>query len=304
MRAVVIGAVESTSIAAGAIASADDWTLAALFTLAPDLAARHSDFHDLAPVALSAGAELVPVDRINDAANVAGLAAYQPDFIFVVGWSQICGPDLMAIAPGRVIGYHPAALPRMRGRAAIPWTILAGEPITAGTLFWMDEGVDTGAILDQQFFHVSPAETAATLYRKHMGALGTMMARTLPDLVSGRPRRDPQDELHATWATRRTAEDGAIDWRRPAKEIHRLVRAVGHPYPGSFTSVGSDRLTIWSAELSDVGERFCALPGQIIERTPAMFTVACGDGTALTVTDWSRPGGRMPALHAILGREA
>src|SRR3546814_17829006 len=78
-----------------------------------------------------------------------------------MGWSQICGPAFRALFPDRAIGYHPAALPRLRGRAAIPWTILQQEPITAGTLFWIDAGTDTGDIADQQFFHVAPDETAA-----------------------------------------------------------------------------------------------------------------------------------------------
>lgn len=304
MRAVIIGAVESSFIAAEAIASAPDWTLTAIFTLDPLLAARHSDFHDLAPIAGEAGAELVAVRAINDPESLARLARFEPDYIFVIGWSQICKPELMAICPGRVIGYHPAALPRMRGRAAIPWTILAGEPITAGTLFWMDEGVDSGAILDQAFFHVSCAETAESLYRKHMEALLAMMRRTLVDLAAGTARRDVQDEHYATWTTRRTAADGEIDWRRPADEIERLVRAIGRPYPGAFTTSGAARLTIWATERSGFGARCRAVPGQIVAIDPAGFTIVCGDQGALTVTSWEHETGKAPRLHAVLGRPA
>src|SRR3546814_5174240 len=81
--------------------------------------------------------------------------------------SDVCSSDL------------PAPLPRLRGRGVIPWTILANEPITAGTLFWIDDGADSGPILEQAFFHVAPDETAASLYARHMRALGEMMPRAL-----------------------------------------------------------------------------------------------------------------------------
>src|SRR3546814_4028654 len=106
--------------------------------------------------------------------------------------SDVCSSDL------------PAPLPRLRGRGVIPWTILADEPITAGTLFWIDDGVDSGPILEQAFFHVAPDETAASLYARHMRALGEMMTRALAALATGSPPRLEQDERYASWAAKRT----------------------------------------------------------------------------------------------------
>src|SRR3546814_7956697 len=69
--------------------------------------------------------------------DLDAIRAADADYVFVIGWSQICGREFQAAAHGQVIGYHPAPLPRLRGRGVIPWTILADEPITAGTLFWI-----------------------------------------------------------------------------------------------------------------------------------------------------------------------
>src|SRR3546814_10841959 len=129
--------------------------------------------------------------------------------------SDVCSSDL------------PAPLPRLRGRGVIPWTILADEPITAGTLFWIDDGVDSGPILEQAFFHVAPDETAASLYARHMRALGEMMPRALAALAPGSPPRLEQDERYASWAAKRTPEDGRLDWRQNAIDIDRLIRAAG-----------------------------------------------------------------------------
>src|SRR3546814_18147932 len=83
-----------------------------------------------------------------------------------MGGSQICKPAFRQAAGGQGIGYHPAPLPRLRGRAVIPWTILLDEKITASTLFWIDDGVDSGPILAQRSFHIAPDEKAAILYRQ------------------------------------------------------------------------------------------------------------------------------------------
>jgi len=300
MRAIVIGAVESSRVAIEAIAAAPGWTIPAVVSLPTALAARHADFVDLAPAASAAGAQMLRARNVNDAVTLEAIAAMRPDYIFVIGWSQICGPAFRALLPDRIIGYHPAALPRLRGRAVIPWTILAGEPITGGTLFWIDEGVDSGAILAQRFFHVAPDETATTLYARHMAELGAMLGQALGPLAGDDPPRLVQDERHATWAARRTPADGELDWSRPAADLDRLIRAVTHPYPGAWTATATFPLTIWRAHRDPDGHRHRATPGQVIAVADNTFSVMCGDGAALTVTQWSSPDGAMPRQHSFL----
>lgn len=298
-RAILIGAVESSRVALDAIARSPDWEVAAVVTLDRALSHRHSDFADLASIADGQGWPAIAVDTINREGALDAIRAVTADYVFVIGWSQICGSTFLAQMPP-VIGYHPAALPRLRGRAAIPWTILRQEPITAGTLFWIDRGTDTGAILDQQYFHVAPLETAATLYTKHMNALAIMLARTLEALARDEVARLPQDESCATWACKRGPADGCIDWSEPAEDIARLIRASGRPYPGAYTRLDGQQLHIWAAAPVAGGARYLARPGQLIERDGRDFTMMCGQGTALHVTEWNGPD-RKPPMHAILG---
>lgn len=303
MRAILVGAVESSRVALEAFRRSKACDLELVITLPPEKAGRHSDFVDLSDAAAGAGAALATVDNINRPEALERLRGVGADYLFVIGWSQIFGEEVLASFPDRVIGYHPAPLPRMRGRAAIPWTILKQEPITAGTLLWLDKGIDSGPILDQEFFHVAEDETAASLYEKHMRALATMLDRSLDALAAGRARMDAQDESHATWAARRTQEDGRIDWRCRAEDIDRLVRAAGKPYPGAFTELDGERLVIWSSTTSSGGRRHAALPGQIIELTNdgSRMVVACGDSTALDISEWEYHGATNPRLHSRLG---
>lgn len=301
MRAVVVGSVESSLVAIEAIARSPDWELPLVVSLPTDLAHRHSDYVDLSAPSAAAGARFLSARNVNSPEICAAVERLAVDCLFVVGWSQICRPQLMAAARLGAIGYHPSPLPRMRGRAVIPWTILNDEPITAGTLFWINEGIDTGAILDQRFFHVAPEETAASLYRRHMEALDFMMADTLKALLSGVPRREAQDERCATWAARRTPESGRIDWTMTAEEVDRLVRASTRPYPGARTRIRArpDDLVIWQSRISSCGHRHLACPGQVIARSASAFTVCCGGGTNIEICEWDGGESGAPALHAL-----
>jgi len=301
MRALLIGAVESSRIAADAIAGAPGWTLAAVATLPPQLAHRHSDFVDLTEAAAGADAALLHVPNINSDEFLLQMDALAPDITFVIGWSQLCGNAFRKAARERVLGYHPAALPRLRGRGVIPWTILLDEKITASTLFWIDAGTDSGPIVAQRYMHVAPDETAASLYDRHMTALRDLLAETLPRLLADECPGTPQDDSYASWAARRRPEDGRIDWTRSAVDVERLVRAVGRPYPGAFAGDGDRRVTIWSARRQENGQVHHALPGQVIASTEDGFLVRCGDGASILVSDYAAPGGKPPPLHSLVG---
>ena len=131
-----------------------------------------------------------------------------------------------------------------------------------------------------------------------MRALESMLQECLPALAAGTARRDPQDDSVATWGTKRTPDDGRIDWTQPATIIWRLIRAVGKPYPGAFTNDGTSRLVIWEARPEPGEGCHAALPGQVIACDADRFTVCCGDGAALRVTSYN---GNLPKLHTQLG---
>ncbi|MWV27581.1 methionyl-tRNA formyltransferase [Aurantiacibacter rhizosphaerae] len=302
LKAALVGCVGSTALAAETLARSPEWSLEIIVTLELEAASRHSDFEDLAGHAERADARLFRTLNSNSAETLQAIRDADVDFIFVIGWSQLCRDEFMNLKPDAIIGYHPAALPRLRGRAALPWTILLQEPITAGSLMWLGDDVDDGDIIDQQFFHVAPDETAETLYAKHQDALETMLNRTLATIASGKLPRQPQEARYATYAAKRTLADGLIDWNQSAIEIERLVRAVGKPYPGAFTFDADNKLTIWrSSALPDDG-RYHAMNGQIIERADGEITIMTGDGL-LRVEDWETASGKTPLQHAILGRE-
>src|SRR5690606_27646673 len=118
---------------------------------------------------------------------------------------------------------------------------------TAATLFWLDEGIDSGPILLQELIDVAPYETARTLYVKHTETLARLLPAALDLIEIGNAPRIAQDHANASYCAKRVPEDGRIDWREPAQSVLRLIRAVSDPYPGAFTTYGDRRLIVDAA---------------------------------------------------------
>lgn len=100
-----------------------------------------------------------------------------------------------------ILAYHPSLLPRHRGRDAVRWTIVMREPVTGGSVYWMDDRADTGPIEAQSWCHVLPGEDAAALWRRELAPMGIrLLVQAVSRLARGeKPLAVPQDERAATW---------------------------------------------------------------------------------------------------------
>lgn len=108
--------------------------------------------------------------------------------------------DARAITRLGALGYHPSLLPRHRGRDAVRWAVHMREPVTGGTVYWMDDGADSGPVAAQAWCHIRPGDTPATLWRRSLAPLGVaLLSRTLEDLDAGVEIREAQDPTLATW---------------------------------------------------------------------------------------------------------
>lgn len=300
MKSVLVGAVEGTETALR-VMCAEGHAPAMLVTLTEELASRHSDFVDLAPLARQNGVAVHRTRNSNDPDTLAAIAATEPDVIFVIGWSQLCGAAFRAIPRLGCIGFHPSALPKLRGRGVVAWTVILGETQSGASLFWLADGADTGDIAAQSVFPIDPEhETARSLYDRHLTEMAALLPGLLAQLAAGEVPRTPQDHSTATVCAKRTPEDGAIDWSAPAAEIHRLIRGAGPPYPGAFShDAGGQKIALTTATLRPDDGYYIGLPGQVQAVADTAFTVMCGDNRCIEVTAWSGPD-TPPKLHSKL----
>ena len=217
----------------------------------------------------------VQVMNINDIKNVELIKKIQPDLILVMGWSQLLKNEILKIPQIGVIGSHPTELPKYRGRAPIPWTILKNLKKSAETFFWIEEGTDNGDILDQEIFLINNDEDAKSLYDKITDLGKKMILKNLKLIEQGIIIRKKQDSTKfiENW-NKRTPEDGKINWTCLSNDIYKLIRATTDPYPGAFTFFRNGKVKIWKALLSS---KASSKPGRIMQINDLGVFVGTGD---------------------------
>ena len=239
-------------------------------------AAANADHVDLMPVAAAAGIAVRYAPDINAADVRAWLAEKGCDVIFCFGWSRLIEPELLALPPLGVIGFHPTPLPANRGRHPIIWALALGLEETASSFFFMSEGADTGDILSQAPIAIEAEDDAASLYAKITARALEQISAFLPQLADGSFSRRPQDEARATSWRKRGPEDGRIDWRMSARNIHNLVRALAKPYVGAHFVRDGAECKVWKTAVVDAAPAN-AEPGKVLAVSDLGVDIKCGD---------------------------
>lgn len=193
---------------------------------------------------------LLKIRNINEKKVSETVKTMKLDWLFIIGWSQIAGNEILKAPSQGCIGIHPTLLPKGRGRASIPWAILKGLPETGVTLFKLGEGVDTGDIIGQIRIPLDKNITATSLYTIVNQAHIELISKYWGDIIEGRVKPEKQKEEEATIWPGRSPEDGEIKKEMTLQHALTLIRAVTHPYPGAFIIINHKKWIIWTAKES------------------------------------------------------
>ncbi|HVC44995.1 MAG TPA: formyltransferase [Candidatus Binataceae bacterium] len=235
--------------------------------------------------------------------EIARIAALRPAAIYSFYYRNLIPVAILEQAPLGAYNLHGSLLPKYRGRAPVNWMLVNGEREAGVTLHHMAARADAGDIVAQRPVAIADEDDALTLYRKIVPIGAALMREFHPLIVAGSAPRRPQDLTQGSYFGRRRPDDGRIDWRWPARRIRNLVRAVTHPYPGAFCTMGGRKLYIWEARIaSESGVRGAA--GSIIgEGADGAVEVAAGAGSVIVGRVQFEGGAEGPA-RAILASVA
>ena len=213
--------------------------------------------------------------------------------LVVAAYGLLLPPEVLALPRLGCINIHASLLPRWRGAAPIQRAIEAGDAQSGITIMQMDEGLDTGPMLLARSIPILPEDTTGSLHDR-LAALGAeLVVEALRRLPDGLPAT-PQPLEGVTYAAKIAKAEAALDWRRPAAELARAVRAF-NPFPGAHGSLGGTAVKIWRAQPVDLrGE-----PGEVLASGPEGIVVACGSG-ALRLAELQRPGAKRMAAREFL----
>jgi methionyl-tRNA formyltransferase len=239
----------------------------------------NADFRSLEPLCIEHNIPYFHAEGNQQDAMATWIASLQPDVIYCFGWSYLLGMELLRIPRLGVIGYHPAALPTNRGRHPIIWALALGLKETASTFFFMDEGADSGDILDQRPLVITDTDDASSIYHKLTTVAQEQISVFTRQLASNSYTRTSQDQANANYWRKRTKQDGCIDWRMSARCVHNLVRALTRPYVGAHCIHDQKEIKIWKTVLIDSPpESENMEPGKIVRFSGRELVVKCGEG--------------------------
>ena len=240
--------------------------------------------------------------------TVNELAAFAPDLMIVIAYGLILPRLVLELPRFGCINVHASLLPRWRGASPIQQAILHGDAETGVAIMQMDAGMDTGGMITRVHCTIG-SDTAGELHDRLAQMAVVPFLETLDAIATGRAIALDQNNDLATYAPKINKEDALINWRKPAIEIDRQIRAF-NPWPIAFTHVGDMILRIHQAHI--VSSTHSQPPGTILSIDKNGLLVAAGEqallvkrlqfpgGKAMSVADWLHAGRDQLHVNLIL----
>lgn len=269
----------------------ENFEVAAVVTVPDKPAGRGQKVHSSA-VKNFAATRNIPVlqpEKLKSPEFLKGLASFSADLFVVVAFRML-PKEVWQMPRLGTFNLHASLLPDYRGAAPINWALINGEGKTGVTTFFIDDKIDTGDIIDSLETPINPDESAGELHDR-LATLGSkLVVQTLQKIASGTVRTKPQlaGDAHKP-APKLNAENTRIDWGRPSREIHNLVRGL-NPFPKAWGILDNNgaQLSVAILKTELTKQNFSLKPGNIQTSKKEIF-VGTGDGV-IQITDIQLPG--------------
>lgn len=207
--------------------------------------------HTLTPppvkvAALERGLPVLQPERVSSEESLEQLRPLRPDVLVVAAYGQILRQRLLDLPARGSINVHASLLPRWRGASPIAAAILAGDEKAGVTIMEVVRALDAGPMVAKVEVPILPSDTTGSLESRLATEGAALLRETITPWAERRLLPEAQDESLVTYAPQVKREDARIDWRLPAVDIWRRVRAY-NPWPVAFTTVLDEELRVFRA---------------------------------------------------------
>ncbi len=218
----------------------------------PDKPAGRGKIITANPVHAYARHHALPVEQPEklDEKIIHRLDAIQADVIVVVAYGKLLPPALLTLTPYGAINVHPSLLPKYRGAAPVPWSIIKGEHETGISIQFLTEQLDCGDIIIQEKTPIDPDENSGMLLHRLAFSGADCLLRALTDIEQNTVMRIPQPPGTYFYARKLKPNDGKIVWTENLTSLYNHVRGVS-PVPGAWTIIGGKRIKIISVRCEE-----------------------------------------------------
>lgn len=252
------------------------------------------------PVKVTALENNIPVYQPNSVRTGEAydiLKEINPDVIVVVAYGKILPKEILELTKYGCVNGHASLLPKFRGASPIQWCIVNGETETGVTTMLMDEGMDTGDILETQTVNIGENETAEELFERLSSVSAQLMVSTLEMLQKGEitPKKQTGEASYAPIIKKDMAK---LDFNKTASEIHNAVRGY-YSWPCAFFFHSGKRIKVIKTAIGGTTTEKC---GSVIGNTDELV-IACGENTSIRILELQPEGSkRMTAKQMLCGK--
>ncbi|GAB4267830.1 MAG: methionyl-tRNA formyltransferase [Deferrisomatales bacterium] len=235
----------------------------------------------LKEAALARGIEVVQPATYRSDAAFSRYRAFRPDLAILAFVTDIIPSRFFQAPTHGAICYHPSLLPRHRGASAINWAVIMGDTKTGLSIFWPDDGIDTGPVLLQKEVEIGPEDTTGSLYFDKLFPMGVdAILESVALIREGKAPKIPQPEEGATYEPPCDDSVARIRWDRDPVEVLHLIRGCD-PQPGAYTTLDGEKVRLYGAALGAGAP--AAAPGTVWRVDDGGIHVALRDGADLLV---------------------
>ena len=226
------------------------------------------------------------------------IKAINPDVIVVVAFGQIIPSEIIHMPKYGCINVHASLLPKYRGASPIQWTVLDGCEYSGVTTMLMDEGIDTGDILETVTVKLDERETGGSLFDRLSLVGAKLLVETLDKAEAGQLHPVKQDDSQSSYVRMMDKSFGLMDFTQPVEVLERKVRAL-NPWPSAFTHMDEKLLKIWDATVIKDSSVKAGDYGKVKTDGKTCFMVAC-DGGYLSVNELQLEGKKRMKVEDFL----
>ena len=248
-------------------------------------------------LAVSHGLRVYQPNSLKNEEAYETIRACAPDFIVVSAYGKILPKNVLDLPRYGCVNLHGSLLPQYRGAAPVQWSVINGDPVSGVTTMLMDVGLDTGDMLLRETVAIGPEETAGELFDRLAALCPALLLKTLRGLEEGTIVPEKQNEAEATYVGMLDKAMAEIDWNKPARTVHDLIRGL-NPWPVAKTKFDGKIFKIYS---SRVREQFIKGDVGALLADGGRLFVRCGEG-ALELLEVQLEGAkRMSAADFLRG---
>lgn len=250
--------------------------------------------------ALKYDIEVLQPEKVRERDFIEKLRRYEADVMVVIAFGQILPKEVLEMTKYGCINVHASLLPKYRGAAPIQWAVIDGEKESGVTTMQMDEGLDTGDILEVSKVVLDEKETGGSLFDKLSEEGAKLIVSTLDKLEKNEIVPVEQRNEESNYASMIKKDMGKIDFSKDAVSIERLIRGL-NPWPSAYTYFNGKTLKLWECDVLD--KDYEGEFGEVVDVDKERIYVKTGDKT-LVIKELQLEGKkRMKTLDFLLGNQ-